>query len=84
MALVNDSVKGVLRPSVGSVRRLALAALGVQGVIGYVQYFSHLPAGLVWVHVAMAVILWILVLRLCLPTGTRGPAADAGSRNRPA
>ena len=28
-----------------------LAALGSQGVIGYIQYFTHLPAGLVWVHV---------------------------------
>ena len=66
---------GAPRPAIRS-SRLVLAALGVQGVIGYVQYFSHLPAGLVWVHVVMAVILWILVLRLYLSTRTRGhPAA---------
>lgn len=51
--------------------RLVLAGLGVQGVIGYVQYFNHLPAGLVWVHVVMATALWILVLRLYLSTRQR-------------
>ena len=55
---------------------IVLAGLGVQGVIGYVQYFNHLPAGLVWVHVSSAVTLWIFVLQLCLSTGTglRRPA----------
>jgi heme A synthase len=32
------------------------------------------PAGLVWVHVAMSVLLWILALRLFLSTRERGPA----------
>jgi cytochrome c oxidase assembly protein subunit 15 len=49
---------------------IVLVGLGVQGVIGYAQYFNHLPAGLVWVHVSSAVILWIFVLQLCLSTGT--------------
>ena len=49
---------------------IVLAGLAVQGVIGYVQYFSHLPAGLVWVHVAGSVTVWIFVLQLCLSTGT--------------
>ena len=55
---------------------IVLIGLGVQGVIGYVQYFNHLPAGLVWVHVSSAVILWVFVLQLCLSTGTglRRPA----------
>ena len=49
---------------------IVLVGLGVQGVIGYVQYFNHLPAGLVWVHVSSSVTLWIFVLQLCLSTGT--------------
>src|SRR5580692_4435709 len=55
---------------------IVLIGLGVQGVIGYVQYFNHLPAGLVCVHVSSAVILWVFVLQLCLSTGTglRRPA----------
>jgi cytochrome c oxidase assembly protein subunit 15 len=53
-----------------------MCALGVQGVIGYVQYFNHLPAGLVWVHVSWAVVLWIFVLRLYLSTRERMPAGE--------
>ncbi len=50
-----------------------LAALGAQGVIGYTQYFTHLPAGLVWVHVTGSVLVWIAVLRLFLFMRDRGP-----------
>ena len=47
---------------------MVLGGLGLQGVIGYVQYFNHLPAGLVWVHVAGSVLIWIFVLQLFLST----------------
>ena len=57
---------------------IVLGGLGVQGVIGYVQYFNHLPAGLVWVHVSSAVALWVFVLRLWLSTSP-GPAQQAGA-----
>jgi len=50
-----------------------IGSLGVQGVIGYVQYFTHLPAGLVWVHVTGSVLVWIAVLRLFLAMRDRGP-----------
>ena len=50
-----------------------LGGLGAQVVIGYVQYFNHLPAGLVWVHVSLAVVLWIFILQLFLSTGTGAP-----------
>jgi cytochrome c oxidase assembly protein subunit 15 len=50
-----------------------IAALGLQGVIGYIQYFTHLPAGLVWVHVTGSVLVWIAVLRLFLFMRDRGP-----------
>jgi heme a synthase len=52
-----------------------LGGLGAQVVIGYVQYFNHLPAGLVWVHVSCAVVLWIFILQLFLSTGTGQPRA---------
>lgn len=74
--------------------RLGLAVvvgLGAQGVIGYVQYFNHLPAGLVWVHVSTSVVVWILVLRLFLSTGTglprltrpSAPAEDSAAAQPP-
>jgi len=67
---------------------IVLAALGSQGVIGYVQYFTHLPAGLVWVHVTGSVLIWIAVLRLFLTVRARttvntartGPAVTVPSR----
>jgi cytochrome c oxidase assembly protein subunit 15 len=67
---------------------MVLAALGSQGVIGYIQYFTHLPAGLVWVHVTGSVLVWIAVLRLFfivrerapVNTAQTGPAVTAPSR----
>ena len=59
-----------------------LAALGSQGVIGYVQYFTHLPAGLVWVHVTGSVLVWVAVLRLFLTL--RGPSPVNTARTGPA
>jgi cytochrome c oxidase assembly protein subunit 15 len=55
-------------------RRYAWLMLGgviAQAVIGYAQYFSHEPAGLVWVHVAASVLLWICALKLYLSTRER-------------
>ena len=67
---------------------IVLAALGSQGVIGYIQYFTHLPAGLVWVHVTGSVLVWIAVLRLFfivrertpVNTARTGPVVTAPSR----
>jgi heme a synthase len=56
---------------------IMLAALGSQGVIGYIQYFTHLPAGLVWVHVTGSVLVWIAVLRLFLAVRARTPVNTA-------
>jgi heme A synthase len=69
---------------------IVLAAIGTQGVIGYIQYFNHLPAGLVWVHVTGSVLVWIAVLRLFLAlreptrvnTARTGPAVTVPSRQR--
>ena len=52
---------------------IMIGSLGLQGVIGYIQYFTHLPAGLVWVHVTGSVLVWIAVLRLFLFMRDRGP-----------
>ena len=64
---------------------MVLIGLGLQGVIGYVQYFNHLPAGLVWVHVSLAVLIWIYVLQLYLSTtvGLGRPATESVSAPSP-
>ena len=43
---------------------LLAGLIGLQGVIGYAQYFSGLPAGLVWVHVTGSVAIWLAALFL--------------------
>jgi heme a synthase len=50
---------------------LTLALIGLQGAIGYIQYFNHLPAGLVWVHSVVSVVILIVVLMLYLSTRER-------------
>jgi heme a synthase len=51
---------------------LLVVLLGVQGTIGYTQYFSGLPAGLVWVHVAGSTVIWVTVLLLLFALRDRG------------
>jgi cytochrome c oxidase assembly protein subunit 15 len=51
---------------------LLLALIGLQGVVGYAQYFSGLPAGLVWVHVTGSTVIWITALLLPYALRDRG------------
>jgi cytochrome c oxidase assembly protein subunit 15 len=63
--------------SPGRVRRAARDLLVVellQGVIGYVQYFTHVPALLVLVHMAGAVLITVYAARLLW--SVRGPASE--------
>ncbi|MFG2001227.1 heme A synthase [Spirillospora sp. NPDC048911] len=48
-----------------------------QGVIGYVQYFTGVPAVLVVLHMLGSAIMWIAALRLVFATRDRGPLATA-------
>jgi heme a synthase len=56
--------------------RVVLGLVGIQGALGYVQYFSGLPAGLVWFHVANSALIWIAVLRLHFALRDRGQLAE--------
>jgi cytochrome c oxidase assembly protein subunit 15 len=63
--------------SPGRVRRAARDLLVVellQGVIGYLQYFTHLPALLVLLHMAGAVLITVYTTRLLW--SVRGPASE--------
>jgi heme A synthase len=55
---------------------MVLGLIGLQGAIGYAQYFAQLPAGLVWVHVANTALIWIAVLRLMFALRDRGGVED--------
>ena len=53
------------RPAAAEVRRRMTVLIGIslaQGVVGYVQYFTRLPVGLVEVHVLGATLVWLSVL----------------------
>jgi len=67
----------VATDSPGRVRRAARDLLVVelaQGVIGYVQYFTHVPALLVLLHMAGAVLITVYTARLLW--SVRGPASE--------
>lgn len=44
-----------------------------QGIIGYVQYFTHVPSTLVIAHVFGATLVWIATIRTVLALRDRGP-----------
>lgn len=62
----------------------------LQGVIGYVQYFTHLPEALVAAHMLGSCLMWIGVLRVLLSlrerpdpvAGLPGPAAETELADR--
>ncbi len=57
-----------------TVRRAALTLVALelgQGVIGFVQYFTHLPVLLVGLHMAGAALVWVAALILVFTTRTR-------------
>ena len=72
-----------------ATRRAAWWLLGIelgQGVIGYVQYFTHVPAGLVAAHVLGACLVWIAALRVVFavqpgrPVESQRASAEAAAR----
>ncbi|HEX6855980.1 MAG TPA: COX15/CtaA family protein [Streptosporangiaceae bacterium] len=54
---------------------LLIGLILAQGSVGYAQYFAGLPAGLVWVHVTGAVLIWVTALRLTFALHDGGPAS---------
>ena len=65
---------------------LLVAVIAGQGAIGYLQYFTGVPAWLVLLHVAGSVAFWVAVLLVRFAARDRGPVepetAERGSRLR--
>ncbi|OIV38995.1 cytochrome B [Mangrovactinospora gilvigrisea] len=71
-------LRAVKAPAAARARvRDVLIMIGLQGVIGYVQYFLHLPEGVVMMHLAGASLLWIAVLRVPFALRDRGTVPEA-------
>jgi heme a synthase len=47
--------------------------LAAQGLVGSVQYELHLPTDMVWVHVALATVTWLVILWAWAAEGTLAP-----------
>jgi cytochrome c oxidase assembly protein subunit 15 len=47
--------------------------LAAQGVLGFAQYRLHLPAGMVWAHVALASLAWLATLWAVAAAGRLAP-----------
>jgi cytochrome c oxidase assembly protein subunit 15 len=69
-----------------AARRAAAGLIGVelaQGVIGFVQYFTHLPVLAVGLHMLGASVVWVAALAV-LETTRPGPAGPRGPAGEPA
>lgn len=47
----------------------------VQGAVGLYQYYNGLPAEVVWIHIALATVVWVLVLFAVFEAGRLEPRA---------
>jgi heme a synthase len=69
--------------SVQNAGRVVLAVMFVQGLIGYTQFFTHLPAVLVGVHVLGASVVWAAVLWFHHQMSVHAPEVPAAIDDRP-
>lgn len=60
--------KGGASPVVDRALQVLVVALVVQGAIGYTQYFTGVPVGLVAAHVLGSMLVWIAAIRVLLST----------------
>jgi cytochrome c oxidase assembly protein subunit 15 len=69
------------RRGAGEATLEPLTVLGVlmaaQGLVGSVQYELHLPSDMVWVHVTLATLTWLVVLWAVASVGRLVPATAA-------
>jgi cytochrome c oxidase assembly protein subunit 15 len=78
------AARAVGAPAMARTSAILLGVLLAQGAIGFVQYFTHLPALLVGLHMAGACAVWVATLAVVWATGfdARGAAGSAPSVNR--
>ncbi len=55
-----------------------------QGVLGFIQYRLHVPAGMVWVHVTLATASWLATLWAVASAGRLEPRTRRSEARLPA
>lgn len=73
--------KGGASPVVDRALQVLVVAIVIQGAIGYTQYFTGVPVGLVAAHVLGSMLVWVAAVRVLLSTtdvesSTRRSAVD--------
>ncbi|MDP1821572.1 MAG: COX15/CtaA family protein [Acidimicrobiales bacterium] len=80
MVVLYRAERGDVAPDALGRGRVLIGAITAQGGLGYLQYFTGVPEGLVGLHVLGSVLVWVAVLRFHLglsePTASR-PVPDA-------
>ena len=56
---------------------VVIGLLGLQGVVGGVQWALELPAGIVWIHIVLATITWVAMLWAVAAAGRIAPREAA-------
>jgi cytochrome c oxidase assembly protein subunit 15 len=56
--------------------------LALQGIVGLDQYYTHLPTGLVWIHVALASCAWVSLIWTGCASGALLPRAAVAALGR--
>jgi cytochrome c oxidase assembly protein subunit 15 len=75
IAVLQRAESGDASPDARARGRLLIAAILGQGALGYLQYFTGVPEGLVGLHVLGSVLVWVAVLRFHLGLHEPLPAA---------
>lgn len=70
--------RGELSPDILKRGEILLVVLVAQAAVGYAQYFTGVPVGLVAIHLLGSVCVWIAVLTFELGLHTHPAVADAG------
>jgi heme a synthase len=63
---------------------LLCVLLLAQGILGFVQYRLHVPAGMVWVHVTLATASWLATLWAVASAGRLAPRTRVSEAGLPA
>lgn len=74
--------RGGASPVVDRSLRLLIVAIVAQGAIGYTQYFTGVPVGLVAAHVVGSMLVWVATVRVLLTTTTVEPSDKPAERER--
>jgi len=73
------AVQRALRPLT-----LVIGLLALQGLVGGVQWWLELPAGIVWIHVGIATGNWLAMLWTVAAAGRLQPRGEPSSAPREA